>query len=97
MGTWNDNQTYIVDDVLPDYSLEIGDYVRITLDQDEEITKRVKHITIKNDEKMKLELNRRIRDAEDLIKAKSETYDNMLNFIDTYYSSYEFHFDGNVR
>ena len=93
---WNDNQTYIVDDVLPDYSLEIGDYVRITLDQDEEITKRVKHITIKNDEKMKLELNRRIRDAEDLIKAKSEIYDNMLNFIDTYYSSYEFHFDGNV-
>lgn len=93
---WNDNQTYIVDDVLPDYSLEIGDYVRITLDQDEEVTKRVKHITIKNDEKMKLELNRRIRDAEDLIKAKSEIYDNMLNFIDTYYSSYEFHFDGNV-
>lgn len=93
---WNDNQTYIIDDVLPDYSLEIGDYVRITLDQDEEVTKRIKHITIKNDEKMKLELNRRIRDAEDLIKAKSETYDNMLNFIDTYYSSYEFHFDGNV-
>lgn len=93
---WNDNQTYIVDDVLPDYSLEIGDYVRITLDQDEEVTKRVKHITIKNDEKMKLELNRRIRDAEDLIKAKSEIYDDMLNFIDTYYSSYEFHFDGNV-
>lgn len=93
---WNDNQTYIVYDVLPDYSLEIGDYVRITLDQDEEVTKRIKHITIKNDEKMKLELNRRIRDAEDLIKAKSEIYDNMLNFIDTYYSSYEFHFDGNV-
>ena len=93
---WNDNQTYIIDDVLPDYSLEIGDYVRVTLDQDEEVTKRVKHITIKNDEKMKLELNRRIRDAEDLIKAKSEIYDNMLNFIDTYYSSYEFHFDGNV-
>ena len=93
---WNDNQTYIVDDVLPDYSLEIGDYVRITLDQDEEVTKRVKHISIKNDEKMKLELNKRIRDAEDLIKSKSEIYDNMLNFIDTYYSSYEFHFDGNV-
>jgi len=93
---WNDNQTYIIDDVLPDYSLEIGDYVRITLDQDEEVTKRVKHISIKNDEKMKLELNKRIRDAEDLIKSKSEIYDNMLNFIDTYYSSYEFHFDGNV-
>ncbi len=93
---WNDNQTYTVDDVLPDYSLEIGDYVRVTLDQDEEVTKRVKHISIKNDEKMKLELNRRIRDAEDLIKAKSEIYDDMLNFIDTYYSSYEFHFDGNV-
>lgn len=93
---WNDNQTYIIDDVLPDYSLEIGDYVRITLDQDEEVTKRVKHISIKNDEKMTLELNKRIRDAEDLIKSKSEIYDNMLNFIDTYYSSYEFHFDGNV-